>query len=350
MTRGKKFLFGCLGGCGFVILVFVGSCVGFTMWLNSPGEILDPGLLRGPETAGYVEWTLRLEDPGTAEFTEAMIQQMGKLNERGNSPLPDGLQQFLNARQMSSARKDMQRLFPIVLAWTARPGETTEEEEHLLSVSARGASHQMAFFDWMFGLFIGRADDVEIVRYKGEKIFTFSTSEGIQPAVFVRHGIGFITTDLDSARQTLDRLARPDDRGPANVEWQGLFDGVPEDQPLRGALSNRRGELKRVLTVLNLPEEHLSHAAWDEVSGATIFAGFVDGSIFAGAVELHGPDASWAAENAAKVGAGLTSLLEEPGIEFAIETVAAENRIRVEFSSSDLIGKIEDVAEKAGID
>ena len=66
--RTKKILFGCLGGCGFVVLVFVGSCVAFTVWINSPGEVLDPEVLLGSDTTGYAEWKLRLEDPGTAEF------------------------------------------------------------------------------------------------------------------------------------------------------------------------------------------------------------------------------------------------------------------------------------------
>ena len=130
--RAKKILFGCLGGCGLVLLISIGSCVGFTIWINAPGEVLEPQVLLGPETTGYIEWTLRLEDPGTAEFVDGMLEGVTELGRKSDSPLPDGLEQLLNARQMKSARKDLKKLFPVVVAWTARPADRPAEEVDLV--------------------------------------------------------------------------------------------------------------------------------------------------------------------------------------------------------------------------
>ena len=46
-AKNKRILFGCLGGCGLLLLLVVGSCVGFTVWLNAPGEVLEPQVLLG---------------------------------------------------------------------------------------------------------------------------------------------------------------------------------------------------------------------------------------------------------------------------------------------------------------
>ena len=49
-SRGKRILVGCGIGCGALLLVSISSCVGFFVWLNRPGELLDPERLLGGDT------------------------------------------------------------------------------------------------------------------------------------------------------------------------------------------------------------------------------------------------------------------------------------------------------------
>jgi len=339
--RGKKILFGCLGGCGFTVLMAIGSCVGFTMWLNSPAEVLEPQVLLGPETTGYIEWTLRLEDSGTAEFVEGMLQGLSDLNDQSDSPLPDGLQQLFNVRQMKSARKDLKKLFPLVVAWTTRPGDRLDEDEHLFAASARGLGHRMVMLDWVLGFIFRWADDIETVRHHGEKIYVFGGTGDTRPACFVNKGIVFVATDLDSARAARDRLGRPADGSTVSAELGLLFDELPQDHALRGALTNRRGELRRILEELDLPAGHTSSAALDDVHGATVVATFRDQEVFAGVLELRGPSADWAQTHSAKLGAALEAMFERSEIEFATEARHSDDRIQIEFSTTNLFDQIE---------
>jgi len=338
--KSKKILFGCLGGCGFVLLVGIGSGGGFTVWLNSPSEVLDPEVLIGPETTGYLEWKLSLEDHGTAEFVEGMLQGFGELNRRNNSPLPDGLEQFLSARQMKSATRDIHKLFPLVLAWTLRPAGELAKDEHLFTVSASGLGHQMVLLDWGLGLMIGRAEDVETVRYRGDKIFIFRETDGVRPVVFIYKGIVFMVTDIDSAHRTLDRLILPDERQVVGTELDVLFGALSPDRSLRGAVTNRGGEVPRILGNLGLGTEVTAAESWDDVRGATITAAFRE-DVFAGTVELHGPDSAWAQAHAESLGTALVAMLEESSIEFVTEVHAVGDRIAIDFSATDIFDGLE---------
>jgi hypothetical protein len=120
-----------------------------------------------------------------------------------------------------------------------------------------------------------------------------------------------------------------------------LFDALPQDPPLRGALTNGNGELQRVLDALNLPTEHVSAEAWGEVRGATIVAAFRDENVFGGTVDLLGPNADWAQAHAATLGAALEVLFEQSSIDFNTEIRQAGDRIQVEFNTVNLFDQIE---------
>jgi hypothetical protein len=339
--RPRKIVFGCLGGCGLVLLMTVGSCIGLTVWLNSPGEVLEPRILLGPETTGYLEWTLRLEDPGTGEFVEGMLTSFSDLNDRNDSPLPDGLEQLLNSRQINKARKDLDKLFPMVAAWTARPGEGLDEDDHLFSLSARGIGHQMIFLDWLLGPMLRWTEDVETVRYEGEKIYVIKEESGTRPSIFIHRGIVFATTDLDSARATRDRLKLAGNGSPVNTELTSLFNALPQDHALRGAVTNRRGELRRLLDLTILRTEDVEDAVWDDVRGATVEANFREENEFSGVLKLQGPDTEWARTNATRLGAALDQLFEGSKIEIVTEVRNVGASVHFEFSTSDLFEQID---------
>lgn len=340
-SRAKRVLIGCLAGCGFVLLLFVGSCIGLTVWLNQPGEVLEPRVLLGPETTGYIEWTLRLEDPGTAEFTEGMLQRFAEISEQSDSPLPDGLESLLNARQMRSARKDMKKLFPIVVAWSTHPAMQPGEDEHVFTASASGLGHRIALMDWIVGLILRWRGGADSVSHDGERIYLLRESDETRSAAFVRNGIVFVTTDLDAAKQTLARLDRSSSESAGGTEFGVLFDSVPKDQPFQGALTNRGGELRRVLEALELETEHVSQESWDEVLGATIVAGFRNETDFGGTVTLHGPGSDWADAHAATLGPALETLFQKSRIDFVTAARRVGDRIEVDFTTADLFGQIE---------
>ena len=71
--RSKKILTGCAIGCGGLLRIFIGVCISLYAWINRPGELLEPSVLLGHDTTGYIEWTLSLDDPGTQEFVEHLL-------------------------------------------------------------------------------------------------------------------------------------------------------------------------------------------------------------------------------------------------------------------------------------
>jgi hypothetical protein len=339
-TRAKKILFGCLGGCGFLLLMTIGSCIGVTVWFNSPGEVLDPQILLGPENTAYVEWTLRLEDSGTAEFVEGMLTSFSDLNARSDSPLPDGLEHLINTRQIAKTRKNLRKLFPLVVAWTARPGDTLDEDEHLFTLSARGLGHRMVMADWMLGLFLRWNDDIETVRHRGEKIFVLNDLEGTRPAGFINKGVTFFATDLDSARAARDRLDLVGDESLVQTELSSLFGNLVQTHALKGGLTNHRGELRRLLDVLESPDEVVSAAIWDDVQAATIVANFSD-DVFAGTLALQGPDEDWARTHVEAIGVALGDLFEHSRIEFATEVNQVGSDVHIAFNTTNLFEQIE---------
>ena len=314
-----------------------------TIWLNSPGEVLEPEILLGPENTAYVEWTLRLEDSGTEEFVEGMLTSFSDLNARSDSPLPDGLEHMINARQIGKARKNLRKLFPLVVAWTAQPGDSLDEDEHLFTLSARGLGHRMVLADWILGLFLGRSKDVEIVRHRGEKIFVLDERNGTKPAGFINKGTTFLATNLDSARNARDRLDLIEGESVVQTELSSLFGGLPQDHALKGALTNRRGELRRLLEALEFSDETVSASIWDDVRASTIVANFRDEDAFGGTLTLQGPDADWAGTHAETIGTAIEALFDRSRVEFTTEVRQDGSDVRVEFNTTNLFEQIETI-------
>src|SRR2546422_502850 len=119
-STGRNILIGCAAAIGAAALLAVGSCIGFTVWLNRPGHLMEPEKLLGADTTGFIEWTLRREDPGTLAILETFMEN----NE----------------------------MLPMVAAWTVRPGDTPGSDLHLLTVSLPGTGNRMVLADWMLGL------------------------------------------------------------------------------------------------------------------------------------------------------------------------------------------------------
>ena len=85
-SRGKNILIGSLITGGALIVLVIAAAIGFGVWLNRPGELLDPTRLLSSGASGYAEWTLRLDDPGTEGFVELLIEA-----DSGNTPQTSGV-------------------------------------------------------------------------------------------------------------------------------------------------------------------------------------------------------------------------------------------------------------------
>ncbi len=136
-SRNKRILIGCAVGCGAMVLLVIGLAVAFGLWIAKPAELLEPQRLVGADTTGYVEWTLRLEDPGTEGFSRRLIEAIQNIPPEGTEEMPDWLGGWITQRHNKEAQEDILKVFPLVAAWTLHPANTPEEDLHLSFDSAR---------------------------------------------------------------------------------------------------------------------------------------------------------------------------------------------------------------------
>src|SRR5437867_3698255 len=78
-STGRNILIGWAAAIGVAALLAVGSCIGFTVWLNRPGHLTEPEKLLGADTSGFIEWTLHREDPGTLAILDYLPRQLTAL-------------------------------------------------------------------------------------------------------------------------------------------------------------------------------------------------------------------------------------------------------------------------------
>ena len=164
----KNWMIGCGIGCGALVVLAVSSCVGLTVWITRPGELIQPDQLLGPSTTGYVEWTLRLEDPGTEGFVEGALELMQRWQQRNSQDLPAWLTGF-QARQDRKRAEQLRGLFPLMAVWTLQPSEHAGEDLHVLSLSLKQLGNRMLFADWVLGFALARSPDARIHEHSGEK-------------------------------------------------------------------------------------------------------------------------------------------------------------------------------------
>ena len=332
-SRGRNFLLGCLAGCGALALLAVSSCLGLVWWINRPGELLEPARLRGPETTAYVEWTLRLEDPGTSAFVTELLASMNRL-QRSASPLPGALGGILANYQERRNEKQMRELFPCVVAWGVFAAAKPDEELHLVTLSVEKLGNRLVVMDWILGWILGRDSETEVVSHGGEKIYVLKK---LGSAFFLRRSQIFFTTGLEAATRAVDRL-QPGAAGPAEAtELDRLIDGLPADRPLRGATTNRHGEVRRLVALLLEPQaEEPPGEVWDQVRAATLAGGFAQDSTFHAALDLRTEGPVWSDENARAIAASLAASLSTGTLPVRVEAVPHEDGVRFDFEVDDL--------------
>lgn len=294
--RTKKVLIGLSIGCGGLLVLFLATVVGFFVWVRQPGELLEPGRLIGDDTVGYAEWTLRLEDPGTEQFVNELLDEIERNQSEAMDRIGSGPLAMFGQWQRERDRRKFREIFPLVAAWTLTRGETPGRRHHLLSVSIEKMGNMMVLGDWILGLVVGGADrDLTKIRYQDEVLFHAPGDlEGL--TFFLRGNDVFFTYDLDTARDAVDRLQprAPEARPPTAVDQ--LFALLPPDRALRAVLTNESGEIYDMWSRLALPPDdpaELERTA-DELTALTLAGGLQGDQTFEGVLSLRCPDPAWA--------------------------------------------------------
>jgi hypothetical protein len=295
--RTKKILWGCAIGCGGLIVLFVVAVTSFVVWIRQPGELLEPGRLVGEDTIGYAEWTLSLEDPGTQQFVEELLDALQEQQQQTSAALPGPLAAFAQWQQRRD-REKFRDLFPMVAAWTLSRGDEPGERHHLFSLSLERVGNGMVFADWVMGLAVPAQDDDLIqVPHLDERIYTAPGRP--EPFTFFLRGNDlFFTRSLATAKDAVERLQpRPQgSRPPARIDE--LLARVPAGRSLRGALTNEAGEIYALWDRFALAPgdpDRLRQTA-SRLRGAVVSGGLRGEQTFEGEIALQAPDAAWATE------------------------------------------------------
>ena len=346
-SRGRNVLLSCLAGCGALALLAVSTCAGFIWWVNRPGELLEPARLRGPETTAYLEWTLRLEDPGTAAFVQSLLGSMQRLQQRAPGVMPGPLGGMLASYQTRRNEKELRKLFPAVVAWTVLSAPDAQHEQHLVSVSLAALGNRTVVADWFLGFLLGNDRDTEIVEHAGEKIYRLKRYDS---AFFLRRGQVFFTTGLEGATLAVDRLSSGTLPSAEPTPLDRLIASLPAERALRGATTNEHGEVLRLLDVL-LDRDHedaMARLGLDTVRAATLAGGFDEGSKFRATLDVLGPDLSAVEAGPERLAAALAQSLSTASLPVEVQGAALEGGVRFEFRVDDLPGLLERLMDRAG--
>jgi len=337
-TRTRKVLIGCGAGCLGLVVLWIGACVGFGIWIRQPGELLEPTRLLGRDTTGYVEWTLRVEDPGSEAFVESLMELQERVQERNPSRAPAWLNQILENRRQRNKAQAVRQLMPTVVAWTIRPGETPDTDLHLFTVSMKSLGNRSRFLDLTLRYTVGLRHSVV---HADERIY--SNDDG---AMFIRDNSFFFTNSLANARLAVDRLRGEGDVPEAEAVGLPARVAALPDTPLRGTISNARGELARIWRQLSHPDADRARDAdriWGAIRGATISGGFAGQTAFECTVDFQGPDEAWAAANAEPLVELLRADLGLGHMPADLQATAAGDSVRVTLHIDDVFGFLDEL-------
>ena len=303
MNRTSQVLVGCAVGCGVLLLASVGACLGFVSWLKRPGELLEPARLLDRSTLAHVEWTLRIEDPGTEPAFRAVLEALDR-NRAAVPFFPEAVREW----SRRSDEREMRNLFPLALTWSLRRGASGERDQ-LFAASVPSMGNRIRIADWFLGFFAGGDRDLEEVEHAGEEIYRIRRS-GM--AFFIRRDGVFLTTDVERAKSTVDALDRHSAEAPEASELGALLSGLPETPRLRGAAVNEDGACAAIFEWLTgRPVEAAATADVDlsTVRALTVAGGFTPSAGFEALLTVHSTDPRWGASHGERIASALAARL-----------------------------------------
>jgi hypothetical protein len=347
-STAKRWLIGCGLGCGGLLVLVIAAVVSFALWVNSPGELLQPQKLLGADTTGHVEWTLKLDDPGTEGFVRALIRAAQALPPGASEEMPPWLFNFLAQRQSREAEKDILDLFPMAAAWTLRPGATPEDDLHLFSLSIERLGNRLVFGDWLMGWLLPRGEQVVVDRYRSEKIYQIQLQRETRATFFLRHGNVFFTSDVETARIAVDRLIASSAPPREPTELDRMFAETEGRGPMRGAIANRRGEVLRLWQWLSARSKSAAdRELWRALRGVTVSGGLQEDGSLGTTLLFFGSDESWAEANAPALAAALRDGLAWTALTLDVRARPIGDRIEVELRAADLVDSMSRWLEQA---
>jgi len=204
-SRGKNILVGCGIGCASLAFVFIIALIGFFAWVGRPGELLEPERLLGEDAGGFVELTLRTEDPGMQQLLDAWVRHSEQLTEEARGEVHPIFVALISQKQRRDAKK-LRELFPVVVAWTVRNGDTPDDDLHLFTISLKQMGNRLRLMDWFLGLTLRWSSEVGAIRHRGETIYELPKGRGSPGgAIFLRGNDVFYTTDVETAQSSMNK-------------------------------------------------------------------------------------------------------------------------------------------------
>ena len=340
--KGRRWLLGCLGGCGLVAILLIGSCVAVTVWVNSPGEVLEPQAIFDPQASGYVEWQLSLDDPGT----EAIVEAFTRLTDREEDLPESRIVRTMFRLNQRRQERELRRLFPASAAWMTYAAEAEGEPPgNLFTFSVARLVNQSRVADWVFARVARFADDLPTLRYNGELILAIE--EGDTRVYAFLHPLGvFWSNRLEVAQRTIDALQGARTEGPQTLIERELG-GLTGPGAIRGVVLNDDGQIaRRLQSLLDEPLDEEMVRLLEEVDFLTLEGGPAAGGNIELAMELSAdPTLLPVAERAVE---GLMSELTDLGLEVRSETRAFARGITVDVVVVDLPGTLDRIGGEIG--
>jgi hypothetical protein len=347
-SLGKRWLIGCGLGCGGLLVLVIAVVVSFALWLNAPGKLLEPQKLLGADTTAHVEWTLKLDDPGTEGFVRALISAAQSLPPGASEEMPPWLFNWLARRQSKEAEKDILELFPMAAAWTLRPGTTSEGDLHLFSLSVERLGNRLVFGDWIMGWVLPRGDDVAVDRYRNEKIYQIPFQRENRVTFFIRNGNVFFTSDAETARIAVDRLIATSVPTREQTDLDRMFAETEGGGPMRGAIANRRGEITRLWQwISSRSESSADRELWRSFRGVTVSGGLSEDGSLRTTLRFFCPDGHWAAAQTPALVAALHEGFAWTDLKLDIQARPVDDRIEVALGVPDLVDTMTQWLERA---
>jgi hypothetical protein len=341
--KSKRILVGCGIGCGAMLLLAIVLAVVFGTWISGKGELLEPQRLLGEETTGYAEWTLRLEDPGTDGFVQLLIEALDDIRSGQADQMPSWLRQVLMRKRGNDTAEEIREMFPVVIAWTMAPGDESDQDEMLFTVSPTGIGNRLVFADWIVGVVARFSGEGFIDKYRDEKIFRMPSGKGQTQTFFLRSGTIFFTTDLDSAKVAVDRLQAEDPGQRKAGPLDPLFAETRAEQTMRGAISSNRGEIPRL---------------WQEIAGddgaelmqalrsVTLDGGLQEDGSLVTTLRFRGTDRDWANAHADQLRELVESYLAESDLDLKVSSTSSGDVVNVEVRFNEIIDTLQRMFEE----
>jgi len=250
-SGGRKWLFGCAGGClGFIVISAAALGILFYLAVRAV-PLVPPETFLGQSAEAFIIAKIEPSD-------EALVALLQELAKQPPGSL-DMAQEQLNElrRQADQMGERLSAIAPIQVVVTGRYGE--EEGEEFTGGIAFSVNRFSGLVRWLMNLLVKRVPETggSVTEYKGLKIGTSA-----QGASLAAKGNNFMFAgDVGVIKEWIDRIEEQRQIEEAGGEGgqglispacgqvlQSVYDRLPSDAPVRFGSINTGGQLRRLLS------------------------------------------------------------------------------------------------------